>query len=531
MSILRDFIDLKSDAQKEFKINRRGSVARESARGVLQFPVLVSSALSLEQVTTVSKALEREYVSFVTIMCSLDSVTDETSIKNYVQKLHQNFGDNGDLIVGMESTLFSPYSSDLMMNSNLLEQAEDDSLDLLSSYGFYDDDDDQSDEYLNNYDDLSEACKKKANAKLAEVKREGNKLYKSKSSKCVTVVNESTKNISQIFFVSNLNEDTLTIYQTNIVLESVKKDTRNLDINSIANESVRLLEAYKSDLNMDILNRKFDPKPLSFYGNTAFNQKYDNLGRIANEQNIVSAIAKPAAFTQSSSVEDSGADATVMRDTLKDNDVKKANELAPTLLHLKTYFKDEDNNLHAVDYMIGVKTVVHKIQSDSMIENTVKAVKKGKSFFNLMRLTTGELSFFKDFVFAVNSIKDDIKTKFKDNPWWNSLTRRKKYADMLSAINFPQQLVPNTTLVLTMDEAVKIKSEYNIDIMKTSTAKDIMDNLFLLGFVVVDPSTEVSHFLFDGRNGYEEYSFNSLEKENSNSAKDIKNIMQVLGRM
>lgn len=102
---------------------------------------------------------------------------------------------------------------------------------------------------------------------------------------------------------------------------------------------------------------------------------------------------------------------------------------------------------------------------------------------------------------------------------------------MLAMINFPQQLVPNTTIVMTMDEAIKVKTDSGVDVMNIKTAKDIMDQLFLIGFVVADSSTEVCHFLFDGRDGFEEYSYNSLEKENSNSSKDIKNIMQVLGRM
>ena len=166
-----------------------------------------------------------------------------------------------------------------------------------------------------------------------------------------------------------------------------------------------------------------------------------------------------------------------------------------------------------------------------MCENIVSAMKRGKAFFNLMRLTTGEISFFKDFVFALGRTKDDIKTKYKDNPWWNSLIRRRKYSRALKTINAKSQLVPNTSIVISMDEADKIKVEHNIDLMNPKIVKEIMDQLFLISFVVIDPSVEIAHILTDGQLYYQQMSFASLERENSNAQRDIKNIMQVLGRM
>ena len=148
-----------------------------------------------------------------------------------------------------------------------------------------------------------------------------------------------------------------------------------------------------------------------------------------------------------------------------------------------------------------------------------------------MRVTSGEISFFKDFVFAITRIKDDVKSKHKDNPWWDALYRRKKSANLLKSINASNQLVPNATLVLSMDEVEYIKNQYGFDLMNDKVAKDVIKQLFLLGFVVVDSSIQVAYFLFDGARNYQSYSFNALERENSNASKNVKEIMQVLGRM
>lgn len=532
MTILRDVFDIKDSVNKEIKINARGSITREANTGVLQFPVLVSSALSLEEVTTISKALERQYVSFVAIMTSMDSVSDDKSIKSYMKKIHQN---PGELIIpGLrESVLFSYRDLEFINNSSLLEASEKASVNLLFDEGGYN----EEETFVTPYDYLKEECKQKANKILEKVKKEGCKVYKtSDSEQCVNIKNESTGEFNQIFFVTDMNEDIVGVYNTSLVLKEESKFNELSYVKKIIGENYNLLEQYESDLEESILNNKFTPKGYSIIGGGDVSKKYNLLGEAAieydlNKNNLVGAIAKPGELRSYSKIDDSRTDSNITRDILKDNDVKKANELAPTLMHLKTYFRDQDNGLHAVDYMIGVKTVVHKISSQSMMDNTIKAVKKGRSFFSIMKLTTGETSFFKDFVFAVSSIKEDIRTKFKDNPWWNSLMRKRKFSKILAAINFSQQLVPNTTIVLTMDEVVKIKAEHGIDVQNYKTAKAIMDQLFLMGLVIVDSSTEVSYFLFDGRNGFEEYSFNSLEKENSNSAKEIKNIMQVLGRM
>lgn len=522
MSILRDLLDMKEDTAREIKLNHRGSIAKQSNAGVLQFPTLVSSSISLEHATTTNKAIEREYVSFVAIMSSLESVTDEASIKSYMRKIHQNFGD--DILAGInENTLFSFRDIEFIKDKPMLIASEAAGTSMIfESCGH-----NEESEFVTPYNELEEGAKKTAKKAIAKLKKEGNKIYNTSSNeKCVTVKNEVTNEYTQLFFVTDLSDKLVGIYESHLVLPDNFEEVSYR--NYVLKENLQLLESYDNGLEMSVINDKFTPNKYSIIGGGEFGNKYRT---VSEASDIVNAISKPGEFNQRARVTDDGTDNNIVKDVLRDNDVKKANELAPTLLHLKTYFRDDDDGLHAVDYMIGVKTVMHKVNSESMVNNLVKASKRGKAFLNIMKLSTGEMSFFKDFLFAIPRIKDDVISKYKDNPWFNTLRRRRKYAKVLAAVNAPQQLVPNTTIVISMDEVVKIKSEHGIDLMNVKTALNIMNQLFLLGFVVVDSSSEISYFLFDSRTNYEEYSFNALEKENSNSAKEIKNIMQVLGRM
>lgn len=534
MSILRDLIDLKDDVDEveiPFSNNQRGSIAKESDVGVLQFPALVDSSISLEETTMASKALERQYVSFVAIMTSMDSVTDDRSVKDYISRIHQNFGTNvvtgrlGESSSYLNEFNFSVYAPNIYQNRDAFVSAEEWTIAMMDKIQAID-----NDSYVASYNELDTDDKFAANKILLEKRKKGALLVCGNGRKAIDI--EENSQFSQIYFVKNESKQTLDIYETKLITpEDNKKINLEKCRDSICNFNRKESKDYDNGLNQTCLNDLYRPSNFRVDGSKEYADKYNPPVQDFFQEADLHQALNVRNFEDPVTLSQDRTDNTITRDILKDNDVKKANELQPTLLHLKTYFKDKDNSLHAVDYMIGVKTIVHKIDSNSMVDNLSKGAKRGKTFFNFIRWTTGEISFFKDFVFAISRTKDDIHTKFKDNSWWNALIRRRKYSKVLSKLNFKQQLVPNATIVVSMETVNKLKSEHGINLFDKKTALDLMDQYFLLGLVIMDSSIEVAHFLFDGRNDFEEYSYNALERENSNSARDIKNIMQVLGRM
>lgn len=548
MTILRDILDVKDSvgsfkdsSTDSLKSNAHNSIAREAAPGVFQFPALVSPTLSLEETSMIAKALERNYVSFITIITSIDSVTDEKSIKQYLSRIHQNSDTtrNTNISLGSirESSIFSIPKIDAGRLTKLKE-AEENLIGIMKSINIdnlkssnadekmFDDEDD----IIVNYDDLEENEQCNVNRVIKEkCLKENFKIFKyNKNSgiNSIVLLREDTTDTIQVLMIKNLKDNSLRL------VEGVTVATGNLGVDSseknILNESINSLKTYVPDLNMNILNDStVNNNNYNIIGRGPIKEKYRN---IIQERSIANELQNDTDFSGAVTV-NNPRETVVAKDILRDNDVKKANELMPTLLHLKTFFKDSNNSLNAVDYMIGVKVVIHTVNSNVMIDNLVKGLKRGKAFFNVMKLTTGEMSFFKDFVFAVSRIKDDVTSKFKGNPWFNSLIRRRKYSRILKTFNLKSQLVPNTTIVISMDEVEQIKIEHNIDVMNVDTVYEIMNQLFLLGFVVVDSSIQTAHFLFDGQKHFQEYSYNALERENSNSAKEVQNIMKVLGRM
>ena len=225
----------------------------------------------------------------------------------------------------------------------------------------------------------------------------------------------------------------------------------------------------------------------------------------------------------------------VMRNILRDNDVKKSNELVPTLLHIRVVATDSKgkNNVNKyVDFIVGVKATIHPIKSEEMIENLVEACKNHDGFFKFIKWTTGEISFLQDFLLNISEAKKDVFNRTSgSSPWWIALKRRRVLAKMKKSMFISKRILPNAAIVITQEEAEYIKNNHGFDLMDPVFVAKIMDKFFLLAFIVVDNSTEVVYLKYDGQNSYQTVSFAGLEKENSNSARNFKDILKAVQRI
>ena len=224
----------------------------------------------------------------------------------------------------------------------------------------------------------------------------------------------------------------------------------------------------------------------------------------------------------------------VLKDMLKDNDVKKSNELVPTLLHIRVVAVDKDKSGDGryVDFVVGVKAMIHPVSTDDMIENLVDACRNHDGIFKFIRWTTGEISFLKDFLFNMNAYRKDVARQADgSSPWWNRLKHMANISRMKAAAFLGKQMIPNAAIVVTQEEVDLIKNQYGFDLMNPAFVEKIMKKFFLMTFIVVDDSIEVAHFKYDGQKSYQTVSYSGLEKENSNSARQFKDILRAVQRM
>ena len=213
---------------------------------------------------------------------------------------------------------------------------------------------------------------------------------------------------------------------------------------------------------------------------------------------------------------------------LADNDVKKCNELVPTTLSVSLQQKSKDNFGGVVNFILGVKGIMHPVNSDDMVSNLLDGHKAGNKFFNFLRWTSGEISFIKDLLFNVNGIKEDVIKKHSKggSHWWTTLKRNRTIARVKNG-HSKQKILPNATIVCSMEEVLEMQDAYKVNLLEVRNVLKLMDRYFLLGFAIVDESQELVHFIFDGERDFQILSFNGLERENNNK-NDFKDIYKMI---
>lgn len=557
MGVLKDILDTIKDVKEhvkdqDFKISnmKMKSISKMSSDAILQFPVIVSKTLSIQDITMVSKALEREYASFIRIAVSMHS--NETEYKNpeeFIKRFHSNMDDHypiKDLIINVasdlsESTTFiskesqSKYrkmfneinnsliepSSRLYSNSkvkNIVEQYHFEQAEInetINGNGI------ETIQFvkLYNYPQLIEGVYNY----IKENTENGNKVYVYSNEAYIVRDTEYATRVSSLKIMKeDANIKVLTT--PNIIM--MKNITYDNFVASLENGNKSLLKEFV-EFNYDCLNEKFKPNNYSVYhklNEANKNEKTSDI-RIRNKMprtnTVINIDNKPSDKPRTLD----------LKDTLLDNDVKKSNELVPTMLAFRVHFSNNDNVV-PLDFIVGIKTIAHPVSADEIIKNLSKGLKEKNTFFNFIRWTTGEIKFLKDFILNIDGIKEDVIDKNnKGSQWWSALKRRKNIAKFRTTFMMKKQILPNATIVVSTEEMTYLKNEYGIDLFDPRTVKELMGYYFLLGFVILDPSTELSYFMFDGYSGYQTFSYDALERENTNTAKEIKNIMTVLGKL
>ena len=213
------------------------------------------------------------------------------------------------------------------------------------------------------------------------------------------------------------------------------------------------------------------------------------------------------------------------------NDYNKPNELTPTLMMVNFVSAGPGNQAINRTGIVGVKAKLYPVDHMEIIERLSKKYSEGGTFFNLMRCSTKEKSFFKDFALAIDRAKLDVLNIHKgsvNTRLFRLLEKRARSTKhkLLRAGNAD----PITTLVISQEEVEYLKKYFGIDMEKISTAKTIFNGYNLMGLVIVDDSIEVARFLYDDNEGmFESITYDSLAKEDKNG--DYKKIVNLMARM
>ena len=456
-------------------VARSNSIARASSGLVFTYPTLCSSSLGIKQCMMVGKALERRNVTMLQMLLAANQWTKQ-NIMDYLKDFHTNL-DYNKLDV-----------------DDLLGIMNDD----VPKLGF-DKDGPKNESYTNTLMNLMPI-------------REKNMAL------------EDFRNNTNYFFEEDVNESSIGRFVT------MKRNGYQVVIEADDNKDDVIIQALPNDEYKDRYNQQ-DPeeKRRGYEGDRLgrvdddkkpFSGKYDSDAGLYNGRKIV---GKDADTINKITAPNNN-------DRLLSSEVKKANEMVPSLMLINTIDPDTGVNMQSV---IGVKSRIIPVPSNEVVGRILANYNDSNAMLKFVKLTTREISFIKDFLLAVDSAKLDTinnSKKGSSSSLFRALERRAQNGKIRKLAKTEKQFAKAiSALVISQEDVEDLKKYNNVDVEIPRVISPIMEKLNLLYFVIVDESAESVKLFIDGATDYEVYNFSSLEKE----AKDdgYKKVLNLMTKM
>lgn len=208
---------------------------------------------------------------------------------------------------------------------------------------------------------------------------------------------------------------------------------------------------------------------------------------------------------------------------LTDGDIKRMNDMTPYAVQIRlSVVNSADEFVQFMDIVVGIKTVLHLVDTDDMIANLEKALQNRSVLFRFLRWTTGEISLVKDLLLNMDDLRFDAANQNAGkSPLFGNLKRMKRRGVGMSGFSMPHGLIPNATLLITSYEVDHMKNTYGIDMREESVAKKLMEGLDLMTFIICDDGAGTVDILYDGDATFQTYALESIEREVSMSSNKL----------
>lgn len=224
---------------------------------------------------------------------------------------------------------------------------------------------------------------------------------------------------------------------------------------------------------------------------------------------------------------------TFDKEIFTDMDMKKSNEAVPTFAKATIGFVvDETEQVIERDVLVGIKVWVHKVPARELVSDIYNALINKRGFLKFVKYVSGEEKSLADLLFGIKELRTDATATRNQGvgQWLPAMRRRKRWSNM-SVPYLMRNYTPNGTIVVTMNEVNYIRDEYGIDIMRDDHVRMIMDQSFLLGFVVLDQANEIVYVSYDGHGGkFEQYTYAMLEREQATSDRMMRELYRSMAR-
>ena len=532
-TIIRDIFDVAKDVRDSDEVDRvtnfgnktsMKSITSRAEALTMVFPVVCSRNMAFSTACMISKAIERKAVTLLQMLFSAANITDAEDGIDYISRFHTN------LNTGRFSIDDFMHTMDSFVDENGLLQEGTNEYDTYKKI--------QEDmKAMNFYFEYGE--------NINDVPLDSYKFVSVGENAKVLINTAEPLNEALPGFVTKGKEKDYYAFMKDV------RDQQREEVNKALGKANTFQSGYQSGYSMgqrdaSVENQKNhnDAMEQNAKDRLDFDKGKENTRRRENAFNNHERMLDRAETRRRNDIEADKAEwanrkaaedilriqADIMRNRLVDNDVKKANELVPTLMYVNFISKNDDSKYPiATSMVVGVKAKLYAVDGEDIM-NRLKIKYNDKNLLlNLIKVSTREISFFKDFLFCIDKAKIDALSQSRrgsSNKIWKMLERRALKSKIKRMLNMKNDATAITTLCITQDEAEYLRKTEYIDVEDPRVIGRIMDAYNMMGFVIADDAMEICKFMFDtGDWQYEILTYDNLEREQRDNTKKILNLM------
>ena len=231
---------------------------------------------------------------------------------------------------------------------------------------------------------------------------------------------------------------------------------------------------------------------------------------------------------------------------IHDDILKGLGQVKPTIVNVDFFLIDSHGGQTKVSVPLAIKSNLQFVNSADMIDLMAKTKTPGYLFNKLIRLTTGELNFFKDFILGLDEAKKDVDREktIGHTPFYRRLLsnksrfRKKNIGESINSLKGivakkNQKDLPMFTLIVDEQEithASGIRFSYMLK-DRTKFIDYFLDTYMLLGVGVVDKDSDVIHFFYSGEEGHTTVKISELANKSGSSGGVSSSLATTLANM
>lgn len=455
---------------KSPEIRTASSLSRATSGLTLTFPVIVEDSLDLETSVMISKAIERKNIALLQMAFSAYNITNATDAISHLSKFHTNINADKLTVDKFVDVMDNMHESADLYESAIIPE---------STIRAIVEDNKRNCNFV-----LDDSINESSLSEFSEVSRYGQKI----------IIKEALPRPRYTDGTEASDDDMKALYNDDN--DSVSNKARNtLDSEDREKENNRRDRRTVQKMNIDINRNNNDARKAL---GTASDQKRQYLAS-----------------------------------QLLPGEVKKANEMQPSLMIVNFYVNDKDRGLNVAQQIVaGVKSKMYPVSSADVSNKIITKAADADIMLKLVKVSTREISFVKDFLLGLDDAKLDSLSKSRkgsNTALFKALERRALKGKIRKTLKLENSAKAISSLVLSVETVEELKKYNNIDLMNPKIAAKIMEKLNLLYLVIADTTSESVSILTDGEYNYETLSFTALERETGDGA--YKKVVKLMTNM